>query len=56
MNKQFELSNGDVRLWLEQESLHLIAVDSNGDPVELSKNEVIKLGETLLKFAEEIDD
>jgi hypothetical protein len=56
MKKQFELSDGDVRFWLEQESLHLIAVDSYGDPIELSKDEAIELGKALLKFAEEIHD
>ncbi len=56
MKKQFELSDGDLRFWLEQESLHLIAVNSCGDPIELSKDEVIELGKALLKLAEEIHD
>jgi hypothetical protein len=54
MSKQFEVSNGEVRLWIEQESLHLRATDAHGDPVELTKEEAAKLAEALLSFSKEI--
>jgi hypothetical protein len=55
MSKQFELSDGEIRLWIEQESLHLRVLDVNGDPVELTSGEARKLAEALLSFAMEID-
>jgi hypothetical protein len=44
-----------VRLWIEQESLCLRAIDDHGDPVELTKEEAVKLAEALLNFSKEID-
>ena len=55
MSKKFETSDGEVRLWIEQESLHLRATDAHGDPVELTKKEAVKLAEALLNFSKEID-
>ncbi len=55
MGNRFEISDGNVRLWIEQESLHLLAVDSHGDPVELTKEEAGKLAEALLEFSKELD-
>jgi hypothetical protein len=55
MSKQFEMSDGEVRLWIEQESLHLRAADEHGDPIELTKEEAVKLAEALLGFSKEID-
>ena len=56
MTQQIEVSDGEVRLWIEQESLHLRAADSHGDPVELTKEEAIKLAEALVDFAAKVDD
>ncbi len=48
MEKALELSDGNIRLWIDQECLHLKAVDIHGDPVEISINEARKLAEALL--------
>ena len=56
MTNQIEVSDGDVRLWIEQESLHLRAADSFGDPVELTKEEAIRLAEALVSFAATVDN
>ncbi len=52
MNKMnaVELANGEVRAWIEQEVVHIKAVDRYGDPVELSDAEVKQLAEALLRF------
>jgi len=55
MSKIFEISDGEVRLWIEQENLHIRAIDSHGDPVELTKEEAVKLAEALIRFSKEID-
>ena len=44
------LSGGDVRAWIEQETVHIKAVERNGDPVELSETEVRKLADALQRF------
>ena len=44
------LANGEVRVWVEQEAVHIKAVDRCGDPVELSDGEVKRLAEALLGF------
>jgi hypothetical protein len=46
----------DVVLWLEQESsVHIKAVTPQNDPVELSPAEARRLGELLIRLAEEAD-
>ena len=55
MNHYIDTSDGRVRLWIEQESLHLIAVDSHGDPVEISTDDAIKLANSLMAFVKLID-
>lgn len=55
MCKIFEMSDGEVRLWIEQESLHIRAIEANGDPVELTKEEAKKLAEALVEFCNAID-
>jgi hypothetical protein len=47
----------DVYLWLEQESsVHIKAVTSHGDPVELSPMEARRLAEILTKLADAADE
>lgn len=55
MNK-FQISDGEVRVWLEQETVHMKAVTPYGDPVELWKDEAIELAEAILKIAQEIKE
>ena len=56
MNDRIELFNGEVTLFIEQETLHLRAVDRHGDPVELSTEEAVKLAEALLDLSKKIDE
>jgi hypothetical protein len=54
--KTFRLCEGDVYGWVEQDSsVMLKAVTKYGDPVELEKQEAIKLAQALLKAAERIE-
>ncbi len=55
MSKKFEILDGNVRLWIEQESLHIKAADPHGDPVELTKEEAEILAQALLEISKEID-
>lgn len=55
VNNYFDISNGEVRVWIEQESCIVIhAVTKLGDPVELSSGEARKLAAILLEFSEKI--
>ncbi len=48
----------DVRLWIEQEAIHLKAIDpidAYGDPVELTRNEAIRLAKELIRLSETLD-
>ena len=48
----FEWDNGDIRVWIEQESsIHIKAVTKTNDPVELSEEEALMLADVLRKFA-----
>ena len=55
MDQEFELSDGDVRIWIEQESLHMRALDAHGDPVELTKKEALVLADALIRLAKSIE-
>ena len=47
-----KFSDGEVRLWIEQESsIHIKAVTQYGDPVELTEHEAEELGKTLIEMA-----
>ena len=51
----YSVSNGEAYFWVEQESsVMLKAATGFGDPVELSKEEVIALANALLKAADEL--
>lgn len=47
---------GGVRLWIEQETVHIKAVTQEGDPVELSEDEATLLASALTKLVKEIDE
>jgi hypothetical protein len=53
---EIELSDGEVRAWIEQETVHIKAITTSGDPVELADKEVKELAEALLKFYAKISD
>jgi hypothetical protein len=49
-----KLVGGEVCVWIEQESsIHLKAVAAAGDPVEMTWNDARKLGELLIRLADE---
>lgn len=55
MNQQIEISGGEVRVWIEQEAVHLIAITAHNDPVELTRSEAIKLAKALMDLSEKLD-
>lgn len=57
MSKNFiQLSNGEVCAWIEQGAVHIKAINSYGDPIELTRKEVRDLAEALLQFCMVIDE
>jgi hypothetical protein len=50
-----ELSNGEVRAFIEQEAIHIMAVTTDGDPVELTADEARTLAAALLVYCEKVD-
>jgi hypothetical protein len=53
----FEFEDGDVQVWVEQESIHLRACDgASRDPVEITCKTVRQLAEKLKELADIIDD
>ena len=53
-NHMFESEGGEIRAWIEQESIHLLECDKNLDPVELTSDTTRQLAETLKQFADKI--
>jgi hypothetical protein len=51
----FELLNGDVRVWIEQETIHMLAVDRRS-PVELTEDMAKDLGVALLEMVAQLED
>jgi len=52
----FELHNGDIRVWLEQEEIHLRAADGKSrDPVELTPANARALAKKLIQFADRLE-
>ncbi len=54
-NDMFEFEAGEIRLWIEQESIHLRACDKSQDPVELSSDTARQLADKLKELADLID-
>lgn len=53
----FKLMNGDVQLWIEQATIHLVAFDHpNHDPVELTARMARVLAAKLEQMAQRIED
>ena len=53
----FELMDGTVRVWLEQEAIHLVAFDKPyNDPVELTASMAKELADVLREMADQVDD
>ncbi|HZL36259.1 MAG TPA: hypothetical protein VFC78_13155 [Tepidisphaeraceae bacterium] len=52
----FELMNGDVRIWIEQESIHIAASDrTHHDPVEITAKMARALAAKLDEMAASLD-
>ena len=51
-----EVINEDVCIWVEQEAIHLKAIDSYGDPVELTGESARLLAAKLLEMARRLND
>lgn len=45
----------DVRIWIEQETVHLKVIDSYGDPVEFNAEECRVLATRLMELAKQIE-
>jgi len=57
MNNVFEFEGGEIRVWIEQESIHLVACDkTHQDPVELSADTARELAAKLKELADWIDN
>lgn len=56
MRQRHELLDGDVALWIAQETVHLKAIDAHRDPVELTPEMCRELAQQLLKLADLTDD
>lgn len=53
----FQLFDGGVRVWVEQEEIHMIAHDPQyHDPVELTPTMARQLAAVLLEMADRLDD
>jgi hypothetical protein len=53
----FQLFDGEVRVWIEQEQIHMIAHDPKyHDPVELTPTMARRLAAVLLEMADRTDD
>jgi hypothetical protein len=56
-NEIFELMDGDISVWIEQDIIFLRAVERpSGDPVELTPAEARELAEKLRQWADELED
>jgi hypothetical protein len=52
-----QLFDGEVRVWVEQEEIHMIAHDpQHHDPVELTPSMARQLASVLLEMADRLDD
>jgi len=52
----FELMDGDTRAWIEQEAVHIKAIEQiSGDPVELTSDMARRLADALNRLADQVD-
>ena len=51
-----EVIDENIRIWIEQEAIHLKAIDSYGDPVELTGASAKQLAARLMEMADRLDD
>ena len=52
----FELMDGEIRVWIEQEAIHIKAIEqASGDPVELTPEMAKQLADALNPLAQKAD-
>ena len=55
-DRVFELLEGEIRVWVDQEAVHIVAGDAvHGDPAELTASMARRLAQELNGLADEID-
>jgi hypothetical protein len=54
-NDEFKLYDGDVHIWIEQEAIHMVAIDRT-DPVELTGADARKIAAKLIEMADFLDE
>jgi len=52
----YEFSDGEIRVWLEQETIHITAMNKAGDPAEITKERALELANALKKLSDLIHD
>ena len=50
-----QANQSEVNVWIEQEAIHIKAVDLHGDPIELSEVEARKLANNLITLADSLE-
>jgi hypothetical protein len=56
-NNVFEFESGGVQIWIEQDSIHILACDkSYRDPIELTTDTARQLAQRLSELADIIDN
>ena len=53
-NKVFTFCDGNFRAWIDQDAIHIKAVDEHGDPIELSAEETRVIISEMIKLVDEI--
>jgi len=55
MNKVIKIFGDDISLWIEQETVHLRAVDRYGDPIEMTPEMCKQLATELLSLSDKVE-
>ncbi len=56
MKQVFEFEGGEIQVWVEQDSIHILACDKRfRDPVELTADTARELSAKLKELADRID-
>ena len=56
MSEVLKFAGGELYFWIEHESsIHLKAVSSHGDPIELTAEDAREIAAALLSAAEQLD-
>jgi len=50
------VSGGEVKVWVEQEAIHIKAISGGSDPAEITKDQAIELAAAIKRLAGTIVD